>query len=162
MAQARTSSGTHFATSTGDKAIVVTLAATAGIALGFLLPWLASFATEFPIPFGGAIEKLSEFDSPTIVALRPVIGGALGVVAGFVVAGSNPTVTVSADRILVRKNGETRALAKNEVGGIHRARGKIVIETPTGRILFDDEIDGAKQQVADAFVEYGYPWEMTV
>lgn len=72
-----------------------------GVALGFLLPTLGSLAARFPIPFGDPIEKLSRFDQPWVVAIRPIIGAVLGLIAAAVIAGSNTPVLVSDDEIVI-------------------------------------------------------------
>lgn len=151
----------RFATSTADKATLVVILAALGVLLGFVLPWLGAVAARFPIPFSGPIELLSSFDSPLVVTLRPVIGAVLGLLAGLLLAASTPVVTIDAERVLVRKNGEERVLPKSDIAGIHRQGRKVIIETATGRVLFEDEIQGPKQQIADAFRSHGYPWEMS-
>src|SRR5699024_11626254 len=72
-----------------------------GVALGFLLPTLGSLAARYPIPFGDPIEKLSRFDQPWVVAIRPIIGAVLGLIAAAVIAGSNTPVLASDDEIVI-------------------------------------------------------------
>lgn len=160
MTATASASGSRFTMSTGEKIVLIALLTGAGVLLGFLLPWLGTVAARFPIPFGEPIEKLSAFDSPLIVALRPLIGAALGVVAGVLMTASTPVVVVTDREVRISEGGEQRVLPREEIAGVHRRGGNVVIETPTGRVLFDGEIPGDRQEVAAAFRQRGYPWEM--
>ncbi|MFJ4186147.1 hypothetical protein [Kitasatospora sp. NPDC089509] len=33
------------------------------------------------------------------------------------------------------------------------------IESPVGRVLFDDDVEGRPAVIAEAFCRHGYPWE---
>ena len=66
----------------GDAIVLGLICVIAGVALGFFLPEIGNFAATFPIPFGEPIEKLSRFDQPLVVMLRPVIGAILGMGGG--------------------------------------------------------------------------------
>lgn len=153
-------SGTRFATSPQDRVVLVLALVAVGVVLGFVLPWLGTVAARFPLPFGEVIERLSAFDSPLVVTLRPIIGGALGGIAGLVLASQTVDVTIEDEQVLVTKSGETRALRRSDIAGVYRRGSNVVIETESGRVLLDEQLEGHKDEVADAFIAHGYPWEM--
>lgn len=42
---------------------------------------------------------------------------------------------------------------------VRRAGGKVVIESPGGRTLFRDDVEGDASTIRAAFLDAGYPWE---
>ncbi len=129
--------------------------------LGVVLPYLANLAADAPwVPFEGPIELLASFDEPWLVWGRPVIGLILGLgFAGWVVV-SSPVLHLSNDDIRVECRGQIeRVIQRETVAAIHRRGSKVIIETANGRELFNDEIEGDKVAIRDAFVRHAYPWE---
>lgn len=151
---------TTFTLSRGSIVFIAGAGIALGVALGFLLPFLGSLSARFPIPFGGAIEKLSSFNSPVIVLLRPIIGGVAGLILAIVVAATQPVVTVDDDEVRVRKGSDDRVLPRRDIAGVHRAGGDYVIESHGGRVLFKGSIEGSRADIRRAFTDRGYPWEM--
>jgi hypothetical protein len=114
---------------TETKVAIWVFCGVAGAGLGFALPWLLQVAARHPIPYADVLRFLGSFDSPP--CSRPS-------------ASSSP----SSSRI-----------PREQVGGVHRRRGKVRIESPEGRVLFDDDVEGGKTAIAPAFRDHGYPWE---
>ncbi|OYO04230.1 YqeB family protein [Enemella evansiae] len=156
----RTASARTFKLQSTGVMVLLLVCVVAGVGLGLLLPWLGGLAARFPLPYGDVLEKLSAFDQPTVVALRPAIGAVLGLLAALVLAHSVPVVTVGPDDIRIRRGGGERVLPRSEIAGIHREGGNYVIETAAGRVLYRGGIEGSRKEVRAALVERGYPWEM--
>lgn len=149
-----------FRLTAGGAAVVLLIGIAAGTGLGMLLPVLGGLAARFPLPYGDVLEKLSAFDQPLVVTLRPLIGAALGLLAAVAILHTVPVVTIEQDRIRIRKGSAERVLARGDIAGIHRDGSRYVVESPTGRVLYRGEIEGSRHEVRDALVERGYPWEM--
>lgn len=143
------------------KAFVLAAFAAAGAVLGFVLPWLARWALGLPwVPFQGPLELLSSFDDPWLVWGRPLIGAALGLAVGLWIVLQSAVVEITPEAIQVSRYGSVeRVIPRETVGGIHRKGTKTVIEAKEGRVLFDDDIEGDKARIRQAFVAHGYPWE---
>ena len=130
-----------------------------GVALGFLLPTLGSLAARFPIPFGDPIEKLSRFDQPWVVAIRPIIGAVLGLIAAAVIAGSNTPVVVSDDEIVIGdENDHPLRISRASFSTAYFADGKLTILTEGGHQAYRGAVEGRKDAVAEAFTSRGYRW----
>ncbi|WP_420846562.1 YqeB family protein [Nocardioides jishulii] len=56
---------------------------------------------------------------------------------------------------MARSNGSSTAARC----AIYRRGGTFVIETDGGRTLFEGDIEGDRDEIRDAFVSQGYPWE---
>lgn len=129
--------------------------------LGALLPLLARWASGLPwFPFQGPLELLSSFDNAWLVWGRPLLG--LG--AGLALAGwtlfDSPVLHISSGGIKVQRRGEVqRVIDRSKVDAIYRRGGTFVIETDGGRTLFEGDIEGDRDEIRDAFVSQGYPWE---
>lgn len=140
---------------------VLALFALGGMALGALLPLLARWAGDLPwIPFQGPLELLGSFDQPWLAWGRPALGLAAGLgFAAWVIADS-PVLDINPEQIQVRRRGQVeRVIERAKVASVHPRGSKIVIETDSGRKLFEGDIEGDKSIVRSAFVDNGYPWE---
>lgn len=140
---------------------VLTLFGLGGAAIGALLPVLARWAAELPwVPFQGPLQLLGSFDQPWLVWGRP----ALGLVAGLALAAwvifDAAVLDIGRDRIQVRRRGQVdRVIDRATVAAVHPRRSTIVIETESGRTLFEQDVEGDRDAVRSAFVDLGYPWE---
>ena len=140
---------------------VLTLFAGGGLALGALLPLLARWAAELPwMPFQGPIALLGSFDQQWLVWGRPAVGLGLGLVLALWVILDSPVLDIERAQIQVRRRGQVeRVIERAKVASVHPQGSKVVIETDTGRTLFEGDIEGDKALVRRAFVDHGYPWE---
>ncbi|MBM6401811.1 YqeB family protein [Phycicoccus sonneratiae] len=143
------------------RGFVAALFGGVGVAAGLVLPWLAGFAADHGwVPFGGPVRWLGSFDEPWLVWGRPLIGLALGLAFAAWVVVSSPVLHVAPDEVRVERRGSVeRVIARSTVDGVHRAGSKVVIESPGGRVLFRDDVEGDRDAVREAFVAAGYPWE---
>lgn len=133
----------------------------AGVALGFFLPALGNFAATFPIPFGEPIEKLSCFDQPLVVMLRPLIGAILGMVAATAMYASSPKLHIDEEKIIVdQRNGHPLTMSREAFGSAYFDDGKLTIVTAGGHQAFKGNIEDKKDAIAEAFSSRGYRWGM--
>ncbi|MBM9458706.1 hypothetical protein JK386_02215 [Nocardioides sp. zg-536] len=132
-----------------------------GAVLGVVIPVLARWATELPwLPFQGPLELVGSFDQAWLVWGRPAIGVLAGLALATWVLLQSPVLTIGPEEIQVRRRGEVeRVIARDKVDSVHLAGSKVVIETASGRKLFEDEVEGSKAATRDAFLAHGYPWE---
>lgn len=140
---------------------VLALFASGGLALGALLPLLARWAADLPwVPFQGPLELLGSFDQSWLVWGRPTLGLVAGLGFATWVILDSPVLDINHEEIRVRRRGQVeRLIERTKVDSVHRRGSKIVIETDSGRKLFEGEIEGDKSLIRDAFVNLDYPWE---
>ncbi|MBD8063455.1 YqeB family protein [Oceanitalea stevensii] len=132
-----------------------------GALAGIVLPYLAGLAADLPwFPFQGPLQLLGSFDQAWLVWLRPAVGLALGLAFAIWVIHESPVLHLTSREIRVERRGEVqRVIARDKVDAVFRRRSNVVIQTASGRELFDDDVEGDRDEVRDAFVALGYPWE---
>lgn len=141
------------------KALVWVVCTGAGVALGFFLPWLLKHASQWPIPYIDVLSFLGSFESPIMVIGRPAVLGLVGLVLAFFITYEAAELTISDTEIHIREGDDARVVARENVGGVYRTKGKVRIESREGRVLFNDDVEGGKRAIAEAFLRHGYPWE---
>lgn len=158
-APARMADPATFELSIGDTIIIGLGCVAAGIALGFFLPFIGGFAARFPLPFGDLLEKLSAFDQPWVVVLRPIIGAALGVIAAIIIWLSCPRITIDENTIRIdRHDDHPLLITRASFATAYFDSGKLTILTTGGHKAFTGSVEGKKDRVAAAFTERGYRW----
>lgn len=148
-----------FALSRTDVVVIGLVCIGIGVALGFFLPALGSIAATFPIPFGDVIEKLSRFDQAWVVIARPIIGGALGLIATFVIAASTTPLRIDEHGITIgRDDDHPLRISRSSFSTAYFAEGKLVVVTEGGHQAFKGDVEGKKAAIAEAFTSHGYRW----
>ncbi len=140
---------------------VVLLFGLGGAALGASVPYLAGLAADLPwMPFQGPLRLLGSFDQAWLVWLRPVLGLVLGLGAAAWVIHDSPVLLLTAGQLRVEQRGEVqRVIPRDKVDAVYRRGGKVVVQSAAGRELFAGDVEGDREQVREAFVALGYPWE---
>src|SRR5699024_11714517 len=100
---------------------------------------------------------LSRFDQPWVVAIRPISGAVLGLIAAAVIAGSNTPVVVSDDEIVIGDDRPLR-ISRASFSTAFFAEGKLTILTEGGHQAYRGAVEGRKDAVAEAFTSRGYRW----
>ncbi|HHU09283.1 MAG TPA: hypothetical protein GXZ60_04615 [Intrasporangiaceae bacterium] len=144
----------------GGRWFVLGLFGIGGAALGFIFPFLTRWAAELPwMPFQGPLRLLGSFDHGWLTWGRPLIGLLLGMVLASFVIHSSAVLTMTDEQIEVRSAETVTLIRRDQVDGVRRVGGKLVIVNATGRELLNAEVEGTKDEQRDAFVKHGYPWE---
>ncbi len=146
----------------GTKVLIWVVCGAGGAALGWVLPGVLRIASSWPIPFMEYLTFLGSFDAPLMVLGRPVVLGIVGLVVAFLLTYHSARLTISDERIVIREGDDARVVERAQVGGVYRHGGKVRIESPEGRVLFDDDVEGGRRVIAAAFTHHGYPWESVV
>lgn len=143
----------------GTKVVIWIACGALGVGLGWVLPALLRVASSWPIPFKEYLTFLGSFDAPIMVVGRPVVLGVVGLVVAFLLTYHSARLTISDEQIVIREGDDARVVRRAQVGGVYRHGGKVRIESPEGRVLFDDDVEGGRRAIAAAFTRHGYPWE---
>lgn len=130
-----------------------------GVALGFFLPAVGAFAARFPIPFGDAVEKLSQFDQTWVVIARPIIGAVLGAITAVVISVSTTPLSVADDEIVVgRPDDHPLRISRASFSTAYFDGGKLTVLTEGGHQAYKGDVEGKKDKVAEAFTSRDYRW----
>ncbi|TDP94282.1 hypothetical protein EDF62_0696 [Leucobacter luti] len=143
----------------GTRVGVWLVCSGAGVALGYVLPWVLQHLSTWPIPYLDVLTFLGSFEHPVMVIGRPAVLGLVGLICAFVITSQSAELTLSAERIQIREGDDAREIARENVGGVYRHGSKVRIESVAGRVLFDDDVEGGREAIAAAFTRHGYPWE---
>lgn len=142
-----------------DTLVIGLVCVTAGVALGFFLPALGTFAARFPIPFGDIIEKLSKFDQAWVIIARPIIGAVLGAITAVVISVSTTPLSVADDEIVIgRADDHPLRISRASFSTAYFDDGKLTVLTEGGHQAYKGDVEGKKDKVAEAFTSRGYRW----
>lgn len=118
----------------GTQAFIYGAGIVVGVGVGLAIPFLTAWASDLPwVPFSGPLTLLGSL-SPAWAL--PVVGGLLGAGFAMYVIYESPVLYVSDQQIEVHASGELRHINREQVVGVFREGGNIVVEGPGGRTLF--------------------------
>ena len=132
------------------------IGALAGLALPFVWRWVDD--VEW-LPFRGPLQTLMSLDEGWHSVLRIVILAVAGLALAVWAILDDTAVSVGADDVVVRRQGGSRTIPREQIAGVYLDGKNLVIETAQGRRLLDRPVDGARKRGAEAFTTFGYPWE---
>lgn len=145
-----------------DRVLIYLVCPVVGLGLGLAFPVVAEWASRLSwVPFQGPFQLIASFDASWLNWGRPLVGLILGLVFAAFIVHESAVLHVTAEHIEVTSNGSTRRIARSDIAGIYRDGSKVVVESHSGRRLYHAQIEGGKDNVRDAFVANGYPWETT-
>ena len=131
-----------------------------GAGAGWLLQWLAGWATSLPwVPFQGPLELVASVPDP-----QASIGSlALGIVGGLVVAvlaeQDYVRVTVEDDQVTIARGGSSRPVRRASIGAVF-VDGKqlVLLGQATDELAREGGDLPDAERLQAAFVGRGYPW----
>ena len=146
--------------SSTDRVFVVFVAAVVGAVLAVGLPLVSTFAAEHDLPFPTWLQSVARLDATWLSWGRPVIGLAVGSLAGLLVIDQSWRLDITRERIVARQGNEVRRIPRERVGVVYRTgRRTVVIEAGDGVALFKGTVEGERSAVPEVFMALGYPWE---
>ncbi|MEO6998412.1 MAG: hypothetical protein ABI112_10045 [Terracoccus sp.] len=136
------------------------MAAVVGALLAVGLPLVSTFADDHGLTFPAWLHSIARLDANWLAWGRPVIGLAVGSLAGLLVIDQSWRLDITRDRIVVRQGSDVRRIPRERVGAVYRTgRRTVVIESGDGTGLFKGIVEGERSAVPDVFRSLGYPWE---
>lgn len=143
-----------------DRVFVVFVAALAGALLAVGLPLISTFAADHDLPFPAWLQSVARLDATWLAWGRPLIGLAVGSVAGLLVIDQSWRLDITPERIVARQGTDVRRIPRERVGVVYRTgRRTVVIEAGDGAALFKGTVEGERSAVPEVFLALGYPWE---
>lgn len=143
-----------------DRAFVVFVAAVVGALLAVGIAAVSTFAGDHGLAFPMWLHSITLLDATWLTWGRPVIGLAVGSLAGLLVIDQSWRLDITRDRIVVRQGSDVRRIPRERIGAVYRTgRRTVVIEAGDGTGLFKGIVEGERSAVPDVFTALGYPWE---
>ena len=122
-----------FALSRADIVIISVGCVAIGVALGFFLPAIGGFAARFP--------------------------AVLGIIAAFVICGMTTPLRIDDEGIVVgRQEDHPLRISRASFSTAYFDGGELTILTEGGHQAFKGDVEGKKDDVAEAFRSRGYRW----
>jgi hypothetical protein len=132
-----------------------TLLAGAGWLLDLLAHWLVGLKWA---PMRGPAELLTSIPEPWLSVGLVVLGALAGVVLIFVDALEQVSVTVSGERVVLKRPGHEQEIARERVGHVFQEKDQLVLLGPEGEELAREKCDLGVRRLAAAFTAHGYAW----
>jgi len=151
---------TELSLKSSDKKIIVAAGVLIGTGVGFAIPYVWKLIERFDeLPFHQILSFLMSFQSDWVSIARPVLFAVVGLLLAGLLVATLPRVLVSDEKIEICKGENRRIIKRSKVASIYFSGSKLIIESEQGRRLFNDSIEGGKEQIATTFKKHGYPWE---
>ncbi len=146
----------------GDRIVIYAGAPLAGLLLAFGLPWVANWLLQFDrLPLPGVVRLLAVFDGISGWKSLSWLGGGLllGLVVAAVATVESLKLTLTDQQLRIDKGGETRFVARAEIGAVFLDGKELVLLDRQSRELLRDTHDAPAQTLAAGFRAHGYPWQ---
>lgn len=130
----------------------------AGAALGVVIWAAASWIAALPaFPLQGIFRLLDSLSFPWSALTAVVAGAILGFAFAVVWARDRLIVTVSENRVTLKRGEKTRRI-EAELAAVYLDGKQLVLSTVDGRELAREKTDLERASLAKAFTEHGHPW----
>lgn len=134
--------------------------AAVGAVIALTVPTISAFVDQHGLPFPSWLHSVARLDADWLLWGRPLIGLALGVVAGLLVIDQAWSLEVDGDCVVAKRGADVRRIPHERVEVVYRTgRRTVVIEGAAGSRLFQGVVEGERSALPCAFVELGYPWK---
>ncbi|MEU8306158.1 hypothetical protein AB0C84_21635 [Actinomadura sp. NPDC048955] len=138
------------------------LCAAAAVLLGgvaWLLDPLANWLVGLDrAPMRAPAELLVSIPEPWLgvglVALGALAGAALILFDSL----EQISVTVSGERVILKRTGHVQEIAREQVGHVFREKDRLVLLGPKGEEIAREKCDFSARRLAAVFTEHGYAW----
>ncbi|MGA3540985.1 hypothetical protein ACK8GE_17020 [Micromonosporaceae bacterium DT194] len=146
----------------GDRIVIYAGAPLAGLLLAFGLPWVANWLLQFDwLPLPGVVRLLAAFDGISGWKSLLWLGGGLvlGLVFAVVATVESLKLTLTDQQLRIDKSGDTRFLARAEIGAVFLDGKELVLLDRHSREVLRDTHDAPAPALAAGFRAHGYPWQ---
>jgi len=131
----------------------------AGVALGFLVPYIAGWLARLPwAPFQGPARLISHFDGTWLRLALMAPGGIAGLAVAFIAVRELLTAVIDDSEVRFEKDGKRRAFARSEIAAVFVDGKQLVVLGTSGHELLRENTDEPAKAWAAAFRKHGYPW----
>jgi hypothetical protein len=145
--------------SLGDRLFIGAGFPLLGAGLGYLVPYLATWALKLPwVPLSGPLKLIASFRGTWALGILVGIGAVLGLGLAFLAIVESLKVTLTDNGIRLDKDGRARTIARGEVAAVFVDGRTLVVLDRESRQLVRDMCESKPAAIARAFRAHGYPW----
>src|SRR5690606_14814255 len=114
----------------------------AGVALGFLVPYIAGWLARLPwAPFQGPARLISHFDGTWLRLALMALGGIAGLAVAFIAVRELLTAVIDDSEVRFEKDGKRRAFARSEIAAVFVDGKQLVVLGTSGHELLRENTD---------------------
>ncbi|MFC4107459.1 YqeB family protein [Micromonospora zhanjiangensis] len=130
-----------------------------GAGLGWLVRASVGHLVGLPlVPFKAVLRLLAAQPEPRATIVPVAVGAALGLCLAAIGSWERLRVTVTADRVGLRRGGSTREIARGAVRSAYLEDGHLVLLGPDAGPLAREKADLDPDRLRQAFTGHGYRW----
>ncbi|KEQ24057.1 YqeB family protein [Paenibacillus tyrfis] len=130
-----------------------------GIALGYFIPLIATWALTLPwVPFEGPLKLIASFSGVWVTVVTSLLGLLAGLWFAEEVIKDTLRVVVSDETIRLEKDGVVQDLSLADISLVFLDGKQLVILGNAGEELARETYEWASKHIAGALTEHGYPW----
>lgn len=136
-------------------------AAAAGLLAGvaWLLDPLANWLVGLRwAPMRGPARLLVSIPEPWLTVGLVGLGALAGTALIFFDSLEQTSVTVSGERVILKRTGHGQEIDREQVGHVFREKDRLVLLGPKGEEIAREKCDVNARRLAAAFTEHGYAW----
>ncbi|NEA22232.1 hypothetical protein [Actinomadura bangladeshensis] len=127
--------------------------------VGWLLDPLANWLVSLKwAPMRGPAELLVSVPEPWLTIGLIAVGALAGMALIFFDSLEQVSVSVSGDRVLLKRAGFLQEIVREQVGHVFQEKGRLVLLGPKGEEIAREKCDLNGRRMAAVFTEYGYAW----
>lgn len=157
--QSHPSAATTVARSAWAQGALYAAAATLLAGVGWLLDPLANWLVGLKwAPMRGPAELLVSVPEPWLTIGLIAVGALAGTALIFFDSLEQVSVTVSGERVILKRPGHVQEIVREQVGHVFREEDRLVLLGPAGEEIAREKCDLNVRRLAAAFTEHGYTW----
>ncbi|MGI5205437.1 YqeB family protein [Spirillospora sp. CA-108201] len=150
---------TTLARSASAQGALYAAAAVLPAGLAWLLDPLANWLVGLDrAPMRWPAELLVSIPEPWLTIGLVVLGALAGTALIFFDSLEQISVTVSGERVILKRTGHVQEIACEQVGHVFREKDRLVLLGPEGEEIAREKCDVNARRLAAAFTEHGYAW----
>lgn len=144
----------------GERALIWVGFPIVGVALGWLLPFLADWAVSLPwFPFQGPLELVASLPPLPVTVGGLVLGVAAGVVLALVSEAEYTTVTVDDAQVTITREESAQVVERSAVTAVFLdEKALVLLGRATEELARGAGELPAEARLREAFLAHGYPW----
>lgn len=141
------------------QALLYVAAALSLAGVAWLLDPLANWLVDVDgAPMRGPARLLVFVPEPWLTIGLVALGALAGTALIFFDSLEQVSVTVSGERVILKRTGHVQEIAREQVGHVYRERGRLVLLGPKGEEIAREKCDFNARRLAAAFTDHGHSW----
>ena len=142
-----------------DKAVLVIGAPLLGAAIGFGLPYLASWVADLKwAPLKGPMSLIDSWRGPWLTISLLAVGALAGVAFVVIAFIDTLSVAITGAQATLRREDRSQTVLRADVSGVYLDGKDLVLLGRRTEELAREPLEGKPARAAEAFRSHGWPW----